>query len=168
MIHFILKIFFQFEKLKKKTNFENCLISFSGGQDSVNLLILWINLFASNNSKIYKKENSIIWCNHLWKTKDFFLLRHSFQINFIFNQRFFYIIFFSKIFKEQKARKHRYLSGLRIAYYSNNRFLLTAHTHNDNIETFFINLFRGSGKVGLQSIRDLQLFFNDECLQKFN
>ena len=139
------------------------LICFSGGQDSTNLLILWIHL-TKNSSK----NSSIVWCNHLWKTQDFYLLRHSFKLSFVLNSKFFYTIFFSQYFFEQNARKFRYFSFFRIANYSRSHFILTAHTQNDNFETFFLNLFRGSSKFGLQFLRNFQSFLNYECSQKFN
>ena len=151
---------FDFQTSKKKNLWINCLISFSGGQDSINLLILWTNL-------LFSTVLNILWCHHVWKVKDFYLFRHTFQISFILHQRFFYTIFFSKYFSEQKARRFRYFSFLRIANYSGSKFVLTAHTQSDNIETFFIHLFRGSGKFGLKILRKSQNFFADECSQKF-
>ena len=139
---------------------ESDLIAFSGGQDSTNLIILWTNL----NSY---RRNSCVWCNHLWKKEDFYLFRHSFQISFLLCKPFLCTLFFSKILGEQKARKNRYNSFFRIYNYSYFNFLLTGHTQNDQIETFFINLFRGSGKFGLQILRDSQIFLNSQYLQNF-
>lgn len=162
---------FQIFENRKKKEFiwKDCLLSFSGGQDSTNLVILWINLFLCTPSEknSHGEKPSLIWCNHLWKKRDFYLLRHSFQISFIFQNRFFYTLFFSKFLTEQKARKFRYLSFLRIANFSHFHFVLTAHTETDNIETFFINLFRGSGKFGLQTLRNSQILLNNDCSHKF-
>jgi len=169
------------KRSKQKILWMNCLIAFSGGQDSINLVILWKNLlgqplpWASHSRSGWgalprlslKKKPSIIWCHHIWKTSDFYLFRHSFQISFLFNQRFFYTISFSKYFSEKKARKWRYFAFLRVARYSGHDSVLTAHTQNDSIETFFINLFRGSGQFGLQTLRNLQIFLNYECSQTF-
>ena len=167
------------KRSKQKIIWMNCLIAFSGGQDSINLVILWKNLLGEDgasyggwgwedpHSLALKNKPSIIWCNHIWKIPDFYLFRHSFQISFLFNQRFFYTIFFSKYFSEKKARKWRYFSFLRVARYSGYDSVLTAHTQSDSIETFFINLFRGSGQFGLQTLRNLQIFINYECSQTF-
>ena len=140
----------------------NCLLAFSGGQDSTNLMIFYHIFFQSNFQKM-----SLIWCNSLWKTKDFSLFRHSIQISFIFYHPLYYTLFFFPCFKEEKARFYRYLFFWRIALYSQSDFVLTAHTQNDNIETFFIHLFRGSGKLGLQSLRTPQTLSNSQYLQKF-
>ena len=158
-------ILWDFQTSKQKINWLNCLIAFSGGQDSINLFILWINLF--NRIEI-TNTISIIWCHHFWKKKDFYLLRHTFQMSFFFNQTFFYTFFFSKNLSEQKARHFRYCSLTRIAYYSKKTQIFTAHTQNDIIETFFINLFRGSGKIGLHALRDSQIFFNINYFQNFD
>lgn len=153
------------QKSKQKFIWMNGLIAFSGGQDSINLVILW-KILILGFARL-KKKPSIIWCHHIWKVTDFYLFRHSFQISFLLNQRFFYTIFFSKYFSEKKARKFRYFSFLRIARYSGYDSVMTAHTQNDSMETFFINLFRGSGPFGLQTLRNFQIFLNDECSQIF-
>ena len=140
----------------------NCLLAFSGGQDSTNLMIFYQIFFQSNFQKM-----SLIWCNSLWKTKDFSLFRHSIQISFLFYHRLYYTFFFFPCFKEEKARFYRYLFFRRMALYSQSNFVLTAHTQNDNIETFFIHLFRGSGKLGLQSLRNSQMFSNSQYLRQF-
>ena len=141
---------------------DHCLISFSGGQDSINLLIFYLIFFQLPFQKI-----SCVWCHSLWKTKDFSLLRHSVQISFVFHCRLYYTLFFSQYFNENKARQFRYLFFWRIAFYSRSNTVLTAHTKNDAIETFFLNLFRGSGKLGLQSLRKSQPLAPRHCLQQF-
>ena len=81
------------KKSKQKLIWMNCLIAFSGGQDSINLILLWKNLdqpegMGAEGStpkgcpfiRVSKNKPSIIWCNHIWKTTDFYLFRHSFLI----------------------------------------------------------------------------------------
>lgn len=136
------------------------LITFSGGQDSTNLIILWMNISRF-------RKSVCLCCNHLWKKQDFYLFRHSLQISFILHKPFLYTLFFSKIYGEQNSRKNRYKSFLRIADYSSCDFIVTAHTRNDQIETFFINLFRGSGKFGLQGFRNHQFLFYYEWASSF-
>ena len=150
---------------------KNCLISFSGGQDSINFLVLLsrfqkLSLLGSVRSTSSQKARCI-WCHHLWKKQDFYRLRHSLQINFILNQQFFYTIFFSKKFREQTARRSRYYSFWRVAQYIQSFSLFTAHTQTDKIETFFLHLFRGAGVLGLRALRDSQTFFPYECSTKF-
>lgn len=67
---------------------------------------------------------------------------------------------FTKILKIDKsvenvqirAREQRYLWFDELMVSESFDFLLTAHHQNDRIETFFINLLRGSGIKGLKSI----------------
>ncbi|MFY2490913.1 ATP-binding protein, partial [Escherichia coli] len=65
------------------------------------------------------------------KKKIFICFDIHFKSVFFFINLFFSTIFFSKIFGEQKARKKRYNSFLRICNYSYFDSLLTAHTQND-------------------------------------
>ena len=129
----------------------NRVNTFSGGQDSISLFFFDFAPF--------------VWCNHFWKLEDFYLLRHSCEISFLFHRRFFYTLFFSKNFSEQKARKYRYLIFRRIAIFSHFQIIQTAHTKNDNIETFFLHLFRGSG--GFSILQDSQNFLVHDFSQKF-
>ena len=154
-MEFLIHLLFNFNDLllRELRRGEDAVIAFSGGQDSTNLLVVSI-----------QKNPNILWCHHLWKKNDFYLFRHIFQISVVFQKRFFYTLFFSKYFSEKEARKYRYFSFFRILNYSSSNFLLTAHTLNDNIETFFINLFRGSS---IRDLRYLQPLTNFECSQKF-
>jgi len=142
---------------------KNFIISFSGGQDSINLFIILTTVKTIKNTS----KNSTFWCNHLWKKDDFYLLQHCLKLNFFFKNQFFYTIFFSKHYYENKARKNRYKILFRVADYSKSEYVLTGHNKNDNIETFFLNLFRGSGKLGLNSIKKSQILLKVYYYQSF-
>lgn len=151
-----------FNNLYKISN-KNFIISFSAGQDSINLFI-FLNMFKNIKNA---SNNSIFWCNHLWKKEDFYLLKHCLKLNFIFKNQFFYAIFFSKQYYENNARKNRYKILFRIIDYSKSEYILTGHNKNDNVETFFLNLFRGSGKLGLNSIKNSQILLKTYYYQNF-
>ncbi|MCX6156225.1 MAG: tRNA lysidine(34) synthetase TilS [Candidatus Kapabacteria bacterium] len=54
---------------------------------------------------------------------------------------------------EHAARILRYFFLERVARSNNIEIVATAHNFDDSIETFFLNLFRGSGLTGLSGIR---------------
>ncbi|MBR5027894.1 MAG: tRNA lysidine(34) synthetase TilS [Bacteroidales bacterium] len=58
-----------------------------------------------------------------------------------------------KLSIEEAARKQRYDFFDKIAEQHGYRYIATAHHNNDAIETFFINLIRGTGLTGLHGIR---------------
>ena len=58
-----------------------------------------------------------------------------------------------KLSIEEAARKQRYDFFYRTASENGYLFIATAHHLNDSIETFFINLIRGTGLTGLHGIR---------------
>ena len=58
-----------------------------------------------------------------------------------------------KLSIEEAARKLRYDFFDKIAEQNGYRYIATAHHNNDAIETFFINLIRGTGLTGLHGIR---------------
>ena len=58
-----------------------------------------------------------------------------------------------KLSIEEAARKLRYDFFDKIAVQHGYRYIATAHHNNDAIETFFINLIRGTGLTGLHGIR---------------
>lgn len=147
-IYSLIPILMKVKKLKKKF-----LLAFSGGQDSINLLFIWFKIVNYSN-KIFI---GIIWCNHLWKFENLILFKYNLRISFILNLSFNYTIILKPNLNEQKARFWRYKLFKRITIFYNYHNIVTAHCLSDQLETFFINLFRGSANIGLLAYKDFNL-----------
>lgn len=138
-------------KLKLFSKNSTLLVAVSGGKDSMALCSL-----LKDTGFIY----CVAHCN--------FSLRgaeadrdEKFVINFCkknninyFHTRFNTLVYAKKknISIQMAARELRYNWFNKLIAEHNFDYLLTAHHANDNIETFFINLLRGSGINGLKAI----------------
>lgn len=138
--------------LDEFTQIQNLVIALSGGSDSMALLELAHkfaikNDFAKNNKKIYAihinhgiNSQALEWEEHCKRWCDNFDIELS--------------IFRLKIKKgsalEERARLARY--AIFEENLKANELLLMAHHQDDLLETFLLNLFRGSGSRGLASI----------------
>ncbi|MBN1494851.1 tRNA lysidine(34) synthetase TilS [Candidatus Peregrinibacteria bacterium] len=130
--------------------------AFSGGPDSVYLLEKLNKL-----NKTYKFKIIVAHFNHKLRGKDSendlkFAEATSKKHNLLFECGAFDI---KKYAKENKlnledacrAKRYKFLEKIRKKH--NAKAILTAHHLDDNIETFFINLLRGSGIQGLKSMQ---------------
>lgn len=75
---------------------------------------------------------------------------------------------------QEKAREIRYAFFKRLLENENGAYILTAHHANDSVETFFVNLVRGTGIQGLGGIPEKNgnivrplLNFTKEALQEY-
>ena len=147
--NFIIKLNFLLIKLTRK----NVLIAFSGGQDSICLIILIFQLAYQFNLYF-----NIILCNHFWSLENLYKLSHACKVSFIFNKKIFFALAIKKNFTEKNARFWRYSLIYRISQFYSYEITLTGHTKTDQIETLLLNLFRGSSKSGLS------IFFHSHFL----
>lgn len=151
------------ENLKNKIkDFSNFLIAYSGGLDSTVLLhqLIYIrnnynlnfNLRAIHiNHRI--NDFSELWAQHCLKQCNEWKISLTTKIVNIKN---------NKIGIEASAREARYNAFCKIL--KEKEVLLTAHHINDQCETFFLALKRGSGLLGLSSMPEIRNICNNKIL----
>lgn len=156
---FILNFFSQLENfLRKEVQIEKgqkLLVAMSGGVDSSVLFDALAVLSMKMKFIIY-----VLHFNHklrgLSSERDEKLVG---QLSKDYNVQYFNASGNVKQFAERNslsieyaARQLRYNFFEKVARTLNANFVATAHTADDNVETFFLNLFRGSGLTGLSGI----------------
>ena len=135
------------KSIKQKNLFkpnQALLITVSGGQDSICLLLIFFQLKNQWNWKL-----KILYCNHLWQKDSFYSLFHLFKVTFFFKIPFCFGITLEKIFSEQKARNWRYFLFERVNGFYNYHYILTGHSASDRIETGLFKIFKGSSPKGI-------------------
>lgn len=124
------------------------LLAISGGQDSLCLLKLFIDLY-----KQYKFQLGIVHINHQWRHDSICDTYHI--INMINTTQIPIYVYQiqPKNFSELESRIIRYQLILEIAIKHNYRKIVTAHSASDQIETCLYNLLRGTNGDGLNSLK---------------
>ena len=125
-----------------------CICGFSGGQDSVLLLIILLHLKKQWNIKI-----QLVYFHHFWQQKNFFSTYQIWYLSFIFKNPIYIIT--SEVFlnTEKKARQWRQQGFQRISDLEKSNKILTGHTASDRIETALWHLIRGTSPQGLISLK---------------
>ena len=126
---------------------QSIILAISGGQDSISLLFIFIQLKDQWNWKL-----SIIYCNHLWQKDSFYTMLHLFKLSYLLKVPLYLAVTLQKVLTEQKARNWRSLTFQRITGFYLFSVIVTGHSKSDRIETGFFNLFRGSGTQGVGSL----------------
>ena len=158
------ELFFIYSAFKNKLKFlkkKNLLIAVSGGPDSLALTALAKSFSYGNKCKIYyvlvdhnlRKNSS----NEARLVKKL-LEKHQINLNILTNKKLI------KNNIQSEARKIRY--DLLTAFCKKKKIktILTAHNLEDQVETFFIRLSRGSGLHGLASMKQVNKINNDISL----
>lgn len=131
------------------------ILSVSGGQDSISLFFFLFIL-----KKQFSIKLNIFYCNHLWQYDNFYYSSQLKQICFFLKVDFSESLPKKNIYGENQARFWRLIMFYRICYFFKSFFILTAHSSTDRVETFFLNLFRGSGLLGLNSFNKIRKLFH--------
>jgi len=134
------------------SNSDKLVLALSGGIDSICLLDVLVKLgydivIAHCNFSLRGEESD----------KDQkFVLEVAEKYNIKTYTRNFNTLDYSatkKISIQMAARDQRYLYFEEVRVLSNSKYIIIGHNSNDNIETFFINLTRGTGVKGLTGIK---------------
>ena len=146
------KVYLNFKKkidvFKKKT----FLVAVSGGPDSLALVALTkAYQFEKKSEFFYVLINHNIRKNSSKEAKQVQILlkKYNIRLNILLNKK--------KITKniQGQARSIRYQMLLNFCKNKNIKTILTAHNLEDQVETFFIRLSRGSGLTGLSSMQPI-------------
>ncbi len=148
----ISKSYINFKKKLKKLKHKSCVVAVSGGPDSLALVALTKALNFERGLKFYYVlVNHNIRKNSANESKEVkkLLKNHQIRLHLLSNKK--------KIKKniQANARDIRYDLLKKFCYQKKTRVILTAHNLEDQVETFFIRLSRGSGLTGLSSMMPL-------------
>tara|TARA_B100000886_G_scaffold65304_1_gene40894 strand:- start:5490 stop:6509 length:1020 start_codon:yes stop_codon:yes gene_type:complete len=146
------KVYLDFKNKLLKLKKKSFLVAVSGGPDSLALVALSKALMHEKKLNFFYvlvdhnlRKNSANEANQVKKL----LQKHSLHLNILLNKK--------KIKKNIQgiARKKRYEMLEKFSYKKKVNIILTAHNLEDQVETFFIRLSRGSGLRGLSAMRPL-------------
>lgn len=130
------------------------MLTNSGGQDSTVLLLLF--LIIQNQ---YKSNLLNIYCNHLWQKSSLQLMIQLSRMHFIHKIHFIIITPLFNLRNENLSRNWRYNALARLACFSSFEYTIVAHTSTDQIESFILNICRGSGLFGLTTLKPQRINF---------
>ncbi|MDJ0659328.1 MAG: tRNA lysidine(34) synthetase TilS [Crocosphaera sp.] len=122
------------------------LIAVSGGQDSLCLLKIMIDLKSK-----WDWEIAVCHCDHGW-TSDVGIADHVDELANNWDIPFYLKVAKSMKETEAAAREWRYQSLVEIAEENNFTDIVTGHTLSDRAETLLYNLMRGAGSKGLGAL----------------
>jgi tRNA(Ile)-lysidine synthase len=145
-------IFLKFKNKLNQLNKKSYIIAVSGGPDSLALVALTKAYNYEKKSKFYYVLiNHNIRKNSAQEAKQVknLLKKHRINLNTISNKK--------KITKniQGQARNIRYEMLLKFCKIKKTKTIFTAHNLEDQVETFFIRLSRGSGLTGLSAMKSL-------------
>ena len=155
------KVYLNFKHNFKKLKYKSYVIAISGGPDSLALAALAKALSYERKLKFYNvlvdhqiRHNSKKEANQV----KLLLKKHRFSCKIISNK--------SKIIKniQSQARDIRYEILKNFCKKKKVKIILTAHNLEDQVETFFIRLSRGSGITGLSGMKIISKLDKDISL----
>ena len=157
------KVYLSFKKKLDSIKQKSYVVAVSGGPDSLALVALSKAYSYQKRVKFYYVLiNHNIRKNSFSESKKvkFLLKKNKISLTIISNKK--------KIFSniQNSARLIRYQFLTSFCKKKKIKYILTAHNLEDQIETFFIRLSRGSGLKGLSSMRDFTNLTNKIILYR--
>lgn len=131
------------------------LCTFSGGQDSILTLIIFLHFQAE-----YGLQLQTIYCQHFIQLNNFFCFWQLTRISYIFEIPTSIVLTQEYLKNENHARKWRQRSFERMCQIKQCSSLLLGHTSTDKLETILSNLKRGLSSRGLTSLKLSSIFEN--------
>ncbi|MBF2064643.1 MAG: tRNA lysidine(34) synthetase TilS [Calothrix sp. C42_A2020_038] len=128
-------------------NQERLLIAVSGGQDSLCLLRLLLDLQSK-----WQWQLGVAHCNHLWRHDSTANAIHVQKVVQSYEIPFYLETADEPVDTEAKAREWRYQVLAQVALQNQYTCVVTGHTASDRAETLLYNLIRGTGSDGLQAL----------------
>lgn len=143
---------------KMLKNVKKLIIAFSSGPDSVCLLDVLSTLYSK------KLQLYLVYVNHGLRPQKFLRKEENLMRKYALKYNCMCRIIPIKVKKkktglEAAAREKRYITLLRYMKQINAQGIALGHNSDDVVETFFMNLVRGSGARGLKSIPPVRLPF---------
>src|SRR6476620_4910099 len=90
--------------------FDNLICGISGGQDSILLVLILYHL-----KHLYKLQLTLIYCNHFWQVKNFYIVLQLLKISYLINSPINIIVPNNKINSEEDGhfwRKEKFFQTL--------------------------------------------------------
>lgn len=132
----------------KKYKISSILIAISGGQDSIYL----INLIENLQNKYYINQIEYIYIDHQWKTDSIKQIEHIINYLKFFKKKLNIYQIKKIILSENISRIYRYHTIIHHAIKYNYKVIITGHSETDKLETFLLNLTRGTSLEGATSL----------------
>lgn len=126
---------------------ERLLVAVSGGQDSLCLVRLLLDLQPKWGWKI-----AIAHCNHRWRADADTNAAYVRELAELWRVPFNLVTATQPLISEADAREWRYCKLANLAVETGYNVVATGHTASDRAETLLYNLLRGSGADGLQAL----------------
>ena len=161
MDKFVRSLITEWRKLGLPFDGETVVIAVSGGADSMSLMLA---LHELRTRKKILNRTIVAHLNHQLRGNESdedegFVRAHADRLGFEFVSKSARLPKTGNL--EQNARDARYKFLLNVAIKNKAFAVLTAHTQNDQAETFLFNLIRGSGPEGLSGMKPIREMEND-------